>query len=216
MNQEEKLFILYEDLLDKLYFNFNLDILTIDEALRLRLINKKIKLNIDKQISELVPTINAYAFNLIPNGCFVCKKIEDQVNLTYTSKQFINPLSQPYYASFINSCNNSRCCLSVCKSKFKIAKESNKVDLFCNEIFVNNNKELSLKIKRSNGKIQDNVSITHPNIIFKNNTVRVSWKENDEYNDIVEKSKCVYINDLLELNSHISLNKNIQKKNVFK
>lgn len=216
MTQQETKSFLCEDVLDIIYYYFNLDYLGFHEALRLRLINKNIKETIDKQILEIEPTINVYAFNFIPKGCFVCKKIDNISNSTYTSKQFINPLSEPYYKSFINCCNNSRCCLNVCKSKFKIAKESNNVDLFCNEIFVNNNKELSLKIKRSNGKIQDNVSITHPNIIFKNNSVRVSWEENDEYGDIVEKSKCVYINNLIELNSHISLKEKLQEKNIFK
>lgn len=165
-------------------------------------------------ILEIQPTINVYAFNLIPKGCFVCKKIEEQVNPTYTSKQFINPLSEPYCESFINSCSNSKCYFNVCKSKFKIARNQSGVEIFCNEIFVN--KKLPLKIKRSSGKIQENVNITHPKIILKNNSVRVSWLENDEYGDIEKKIKCVSIDDLLELNSCLSLNEKLQEKNIFK
>lgn len=211
---QEKKSLLYEDVLDKIYYYFNLDNLCFRDALRLRLINNQIKEVIDKQISKLIPTIEYYAFNLIPKGCFVCKKIENQVNPTYTSKQFINPLSEPYYPSFINCCNNSKCCFNVCKSKFKIAREQSGVEIFCNETFVNN--KIPLKIKRSSGKIQENVSLSYPNIISKKNTVRVCWKEIDEDGNDVEKSKALYVEDLLKLNPHLSLNEKLQKKNIFK
>ena len=68
--QQETKSFLCEDVLDIIYYYFNLDYLGFHEALRLRLINKNIKETIDKQILEIEPTINVYAFNFIPKGLF--------------------------------------------------------------------------------------------------------------------------------------------------
>jgi len=178
--------------------------------LNLRLTSKYTFKIVEKLFKELKPTIKNYCFSVIPNGCIVCSK-GNQKN-SASDFQSVNPIeiSRTYHYSFLNYCNNAQCYFNVKKSQVQIALEINNVSLFCNDIIINNDVNIPIRILRTDGSITEGVKILTPKIFFSNKKkILVEWTEKSlDYDDINKNRHCL-IDEVLELNPQLELNKNL-------
>jgi len=159
--------------------------------LNLRHTNLYFKCIVDKLFLNLNNTIVHYCFNCIPKGCIVCGEVN------YKYNQIYNPLDKnTFYVSFLNCCNNAECYFNVKKSQTWIAYKTGKARLYCNNVITNNNKELPIKLLRTNGEITVGVTISSPNIIRYETKVLITWNECERLS---------LINEILELNPQLEL-----------
>lgn len=193
--------LLDDDFLDyivkkiKLYDNVYTDIL------KLRLVNTYYKIYIDKLFSELVCRIDEYYYSSIPQGCHICNKLNENNLRLKTDNLAINPLSiNSPYLGYLYYCNNAYCYFTLKKCQIFMAKKQ-AAKIYCNKVIINNNTDISIKIKRPKNKITENIIIPNPNVIYINNNIKVTWYElNDSY------EKYVDIDDLISLNPHLEKN----------
>jgi len=165
--------------------------------LNLRQTNLYLRDFVDKLFLNLNNTIEYYCFNRIPKGCIVCGEIKENEKVIYTDNQICNPLDKhTVYVSFLNCCNNAECYFNVKKSQTSIAYKVAKARLYCSDVITNNNKEIPIKLLRTNGDITVGVKIECPKVIRYEKKILITWEKCE---------RLTFINEILELNPQLQL-----------
>ena len=165
--------------------------------LNLRQTNLYFRDFVDKLFLNLNNTIQYYCFNRIPKGCIVCGEIKENEKVIFTDNEICNPLDKhTFYVSYINCCNNAECYFNVKKSQTSIAYKKGKARLYCNDVIINNNKEIPIKVRRTNDDITIGVKIECPKVIRYETKILITWDESE---------RLTFINEILELNPQLQL-----------
>lgn len=202
-----------EDVIEKILHSIRLKDNKYNVILNIRLTCKKTRNYINNLFSELEATIITYCYNWIPETCIVCMN-------NIKTNQSIDPLTKSPYFGLLNYCDNAYCYFNVKKSIVKICygnKNSKiKAIINCNDVLINNNPLIPLKVKRTNGNITENIKLGFSKIKILKNKVKIYWTElanifnhnNDLKNmqDYEIKEKIVEIEDLILLNPQLSIN----------
>ena len=201
-----------EDIKNIIFSSIKLKNYHYKHILNLRLTSKYTFKIVEKLFEELKPTIKNYCFNFIPKGCIVCSKVNEKNSASDFQSVCPTEIGRTCHYSFLNYCNNAQCYFNVKKSQVKIALEINNVSLFCNDIIINNDVNIPIRILRTDGSITEGVKILTPKIFFSNKKkILVEWTEKslDDDEDDINKNRQCLIDEVLELNPQLELNKNL-------